>query len=329
MAMPTKFARIAALCLAAMACGPAPAQTYPDKPVTLVVPYAPGGATDQIARVLGLMLQEKWKQPVVVDNRPGASAVIGASLVMRARSDGYMLLISDSSTFVTVPHMMEQLPFNVQRDFAPITIVARQPAVLTTRKGFPGNSVKDLIDYAKANPGKVTYGSFGIGTWAHVGMEDFSKSAGIKMLHVPYRGGGLVLTDMMAERIDIFFATMGAVTQYKETGKLKVLAAATAKRIPSQPDLPTMAESGAPGFSLSLWFGIVAPSQTPAPVVRKIQKDIADLQHDPAFMEKALKAISLEPGGETPEEFASIMKVESEKWRRVIDDAGLRGSASK
>lgn len=320
--------RAAAALLACAACTAGIAQGFPDRPVTIVVPYPPGGATDQIARAVGQRLEQRWNQRVIIDNRPGASAVIGASAVARAKPDGYTLMISDSSTYVTVPHMMEKLPFNVQRDFAPITIVGRQVAVLTTRKDFPASNTKELIDYARANPGKVTYGSFGTGTWAHVAMEDMSRAAGIKMLHVPFRGGGQVLTEMMAGRIDIFFATGGAVMPYKESGKLKVLAVGTPARTPSLPDVPTMSESGLPGYSFSLWFGMVAPAGTPTAVIDKIQKDIVQLQNDPDYQEHMLKANSLERGGETPAQFASILQSESERWKRVIDEAGLREKAN-
>jgi tripartite-type tricarboxylate transporter receptor subunit TctC len=300
------------------------AQSFPTKPVWLVVPYPPGGATDQIARALAQALSEKWKQPVIIDNRSGASATIGAASVAKAKPDGYTLLISDSSVFVMVPHLLEQVPFDVRKDFTPVTIVARQAAVLATRKSFPASNTRELIEYIRANPGKVTYGSFGTGTWAHISMEELSRLANLQMLHVPFRGGAQALTEMMAERIDLYFATMGAVAQYKEAGKLKVLSTATPKRLPSQPDLPTMAEDGLPGYSLSVWFGLAAPAHTPIAIVDKIQKDIAELNADPAFQEKVLKTFSLEPGGETREEFARILRTEYERWGRVVNDAHLK-----
>ncbi|MBV7482765.1 tripartite tricarboxylate transporter substrate binding protein [Bordetella sp. BOR01] len=320
------LSRIAALALAAVVGSASAAQDYPNHPVTLVVPYLPGGATDQVARALSQALTDKWKQPVVIVNRPGASGIIGSSEVIRAKPDGYTLLLSDNSTFVTVPHMLATVPFNVQRDFTPVTIVARQAAVLTVRNGFPAANVKELIEYARAHPGAVTFGSFGNGTWAHVAMEEMSRLANIEMLHVPFRGGAQVLTEMMAGRVDIFFATMGAVAPYSESGKLKVLATATADRLPSQPGLPTMSEDGLPGYSLSLWFGLVAPAQTPPAIVDRIRKDIAELNTDPAF-QKALERLSLERGGETPQEFAKMLNEESERWRRVIEERGLKEQA--
>jgi tripartite-type tricarboxylate transporter receptor subunit TctC len=314
----------AAFLLGAGLSGASLAQSFPNRPVTLLVPYPAGGATDQIARALGQALSEKWKQPVIIDNRSGASATIGAAAVVKAKPDGYTLLISDSSVFVMVPHLLEQVPFDVLKDFTPITIVARQAPVLTTRKGLPVNNTRELVAYIKANPGKVTYGSFGTGTWAHIAMEELSRTANLQMVHVPFRGGAQVLTEMMAERIDIFFATMGAVTQYKETGKLKVLATATSKRLPSQPDMPTMSEDGLPGYALSVWFGLAAPAGTPAAIADKIQKDIAELNAEPAFQDKVLKSFSLEAGGESREEFARILRTEYERWGRVVTDAKLK-----
>jgi tripartite-type tricarboxylate transporter receptor subunit TctC len=302
------------------------AQNFPDKPVKLVVPYQPGGATDAIARALGKHLSDKWKQPVIIDNRPGASGVLGASAVVNAEPDGHTLLICDSSVFVVVPHLMASMSYDPKKDLAPVTIIARQPPVLTTRKGLPVSNTKELLAYIKANPGKVNYGSFGVGTWAHVAMEELNRIAGLETVHVPFRGGGQVLTEMLAERIDVFFATMGAVTQYKESGALKILATATEKRIPSQPDLPTMAEDGLPGYSLSVWFAVEAPAKTPTPILDKIQKDIADLQNDPEFRKTVLEAQALQPGGETREQFAKILDSEFERWGKVVDQMGMRRS---
>jgi tripartite-type tricarboxylate transporter receptor subunit TctC len=312
------------LLLALTGANPGLAQTFPDKPVKLVVPYQPGGATDTIARALGQQLSEKWKQPVIIVNRPGASATLGANYVAKSEPDGYTLLICDSSVYVVVPHLLA-LPYDPHKDLAPITIVARQPPVLTTRTSLPVLNTKELLNYIRAHPGEVTYGSFGVGTWAHVAMEEVSKIANLKMLHVPYRGGAEVLTDMLAGRVDIFFATMGAVRQYKEAGTLKVLATATANRLSSQPDLPTMSEDGLPGYSLSVWFGLVAPANTPPVILDKIRQDIADLNTDPNFREKVLGPLALEPGGETRQEFSRTLNDEFDRWGSVIKQIGISG----
>jgi tripartite-type tricarboxylate transporter receptor subunit TctC len=303
--------------------GSAFAQTFPDKPVKLVVPYQPGGATDTVARVLAQQLSEKWKQPVIILNRPGASASLGAAFVAKSDPDGYTLLICDSSIYVVVPHLLTNFPYDPHKDLAPITIVARQPPVLTTRKSLPVSNTKELLAYIKAHPGELTYGSFGVGTWAHVAMEEVSKIENLKMLHVPFRGGAEVLNEMLAERVDVFFATMGAVKQYKELGSLKVLATATAKRLSSEPDLPTMSESGVPGYSLSVWFGLAAPSGTSAAILDKIQQDVAQLNADPQFRDKVLGTLALEPGGETRQEFSNILNDEFDRWGKVIKQTGI------
>ena len=314
------------LFIALTGAAPGFAQTFPDKTVRLVVPYQPGGATDTIARVFAQGLSAKWKQPVIIINRPGASATVGANYVAKSEPDGYTLLICDSSVYVVVPHLLVHFPYDPHKDLAPITIVARQAPVLTTRESLPVSNTKELLSYIKAHPGEVTYGSFGVGTWAHVAMEEVSKIANLKMLHVPYRGGAEVLNDMLAGRVDIFFATMGAVRQYKAAGTLKVLATATAKRLSSQPDLPTMSEDGLPGYSLSVWFGLAAPANTPPAVLDKIQQDVANLNADPEFRAKALGPLALERGGETRQDFSRILNEEFDRWGTVVNQIGLSKS---
>lgn len=314
-----------AFAVAAIGCiSAAAAEDFPNKPVQIVVPYQPGGATDTVARAVAQQLSEKWGQPVIILNRPGASGAIGANLVAKSAPDGYTLLLCDSSIYVVVPHLLENFPYDPHKDIAPVTIVARQAPVLTTRRSLPVSNTRGLIAYIKANPGKVTYGSFGIGTWAHVAMEEVARIAGLHMLHVPYRGGAEVLNDLLAERIDIFFATMGAVAQHKAAGTLKVLATATAQRLPSQPDLPTMSEDGLPGYSLSVWFGLTAPANAPSDIVNKIQHDVAELNADPAFRDKVLAPLALQPGGETPSQFATILDDEFERWGKVIKEANIQ-----
>jgi tripartite-type tricarboxylate transporter receptor subunit TctC len=268
-------------------------------------------------------LSEKWKQPVIILNRPGASASLGASFVAKSDPDGYTLLICDSAVYVVAPHLLATLPYDPHKNLAPITIVARQPPVLTTRKWLPVSNTKELRAYIKAHPGELIYGSFGVGAWAHVAMEEASKIGNLKMLHVPFRGGAEVLNEMLAERVDIFFATMGAVKHYKDAGSLKVLATATAKRLPSQPNLPTMSEDGLPGYSLSVWFGLAAPAGTSPAILDKIQLGIAQMSIDPKFQEKLLGPLALEPGGETRQEFSQILNEECDRWGKVIRQTGI------
>jgi tripartite-type tricarboxylate transporter receptor subunit TctC len=276
-----------------------------------------------VARSIAERLSQKWGQPVIVQNMPGASGLIGATAVIRSAPDGYTLLLADSSSFVILPHLRATLPFDPRTDFVPITIVARQAAVLAARKAFPPNNVPELIAYAKANPGKVTFGSFGVGTWSHVKMEEFANAAGVKMLHVPYRGATQVVTDMLADRVDMFLGAIGLFEAHEAAGSIKILAAATPQRLPFRPDLPTIAESGLPGYSVSVWFGLVGPAGMPAAIASKIQKDVAAVIADPDYQQKYLMPLRLQGDGEAPPQFKATVAAEFDSWRRVIKDNGI------
>lgn len=302
---------------------PACAQKFPEHPVRIIVGFTPGGPADSVARSIAERLTQKWGQPVIVQNMPGASGVIGANAVIRSAADGYTLLLADSSSFVILPHLRATLPFDPRTDFVPITIVARQAAVLAARKAFPPNNIPELIAYAKANPGKVTFGSFGVGTWSHVKMEEFAKTAGVKMLHVPYRGAAQVVTDMLADRIDLFLGAIGLFEAHEAAGRIKILATGAQARLPFRPEIPTIAESGLPGYSVSVWFGLVGPAGMPEAITNKIQQDITAVLADPVYQQKYLGPLRLQGSGESPAQFKVIVATEFESWRRVIKDLGI------
>jgi tripartite-type tricarboxylate transporter receptor subunit TctC len=302
---------------------PAAAEGYPERLVRVIVGYTPGGPADSIARSIAERLSKKWGQSVIVENMPGASGALGANSVLRSAPDGYTLLLTDTASFVILPHLRAKLPFDPRTDFVPITMVARQAAVLAARKGFPPNSIAELITYAKANPGKVTFGSFGMGTYAHVKMEELAKDANITMLHVPYRGAAQVVTDMLGDRIDLFLGAIGLFEAHEAAGALKILATGTEKRLAYRPDLPTIAESGVPGYSVSVWFGLVGPAGMPPAIADKIQQDVAAVLDDPDYKEKYLAPQRLQGGGETTAQFKAIIATEFERWRLVIKDLGI------
>jgi tripartite-type tricarboxylate transporter receptor subunit TctC len=302
---------------------PAAAEGYPERLVRIIVGYTPGGPADSIARSIAERLSKKWGQSVIVENMPGASGALGANSVLRSAPDGYTLLLTDTASFVILPHLRAKLQFDPRTDFVPITIVARQAAVLAARKGFPPNSIAELITYAKANPGKVTFGSFGMGTYAHVKMEELAKDANIRMLHVPYRGAAQVVTDMLGDRIDLFLGAIGLFEAHEAAGAIKILATGTEKRLAYRPDLPTIAESGVPGYSVSVWFGLVAAAGMPPATADKIQQDVAAVLDDPDYKEKYLAPQRLQGSGETSAQFKAIIATEFESWRLVIKDLGI------
>lgn len=312
--------------LSAMICVPrsALAQKFPDRVVRIVVGFTPGGPADSLARSIANGLTKKWGQRVIVENKPGASGIVGAMTVKQAAPDGYTLLLADSSSYVILPHLRRNLPFDPRVDFTPITIVARQAPVLAAREKFPADTVPELITYAKKNPGKVTFGTFGVGTWSHVKMEEFSRLAHIQMLHVPFRGAAPVIDAMLGNRIDLFLGAYGLFETYERAGKIKILATATPKRLPFRPDIPTIAEAGFPGYSVSVWFGIVGPRGMAPSISEKIQRDIASVLADPSYQRKYLDPQRLEAGGEPPSVFKSIIESDYERWGETINKIGLK-----
>ena len=302
----------------------AAAQTYPDRTVRVIVPYTAGGGTDTVGRAVSQRLAEKWGQPVVVENRPGAGTTIGADAVAKAAPDGYTLLFSDSSSFVINPHMYDKLPFDPLKDLEPIALAVRLAPVLAAAANAPGKTVPELVAHAKANPGKLTYATPGLGSYPHVAMEYFKHLAGVDILHVPYRGSTPALTDLIAGRLTMYMVTYSVFDALEKEGKVKIVAAATEERLPNRPDLPTIGES-VKGYSINVWFGYAAPAGTPAPILDKIHRDVAEILQQPAFIDSFIKPQAYIAGNLSRPAFAALIKTEHAKWAELVKISGAKG----
>ena len=295
---------------------------FPAKPVTIIVPFPPGGTTDVLARTIGQKLSEVWKQPVVIDNRAGAGATIGATAVAKANPDGYTLLMG-AVHHTIASSVYASLPYDFQKDLAPVTTVAMVPNVLAINPGVPAKNVKELAAYGKANPGKLSYGSNGQGTLQHLIGEQFSALEGVDMLHVPYKGSGPLTTDLVAGQVTMSFDTITPVLGNIKAGKLRALAVTTARRSPALPDVPTLAESGLTGFDQGTWFGILAPAATPKNVVAQINKDIVAVLNS-AEVKARFAEVGAEPIGDTPEQMALRVKNDTTRFATVVKQAKVR-----
>jgi tripartite-type tricarboxylate transporter receptor subunit TctC len=308
---------LAALLLAVAA--PLAAQPFPARAVKIVVPTSPGGATDAFARALATRLSTSWGEAVVVENRAGANQILGADFVSKSAPDGYTLLVSDASSFVINPHLYSKLPYDGVNGFTPITVLVRFPWVVALNAAVPATSFQQLVALAKAEPGKLSYGSFGLGSSAHISVDYLKNLLGIDIVHVPYKGAGPAVTDLLAGRIQMMMVTPLLVEPHARAGKLRLVAAATAQRIPGLPDLPTIAESGAPGYEAGTWFALVGPPAMPRDVVTKIYADTAKVLADAGFREQYVTRQWFEAVGNTPEEFSAYLKSEYARWGRLIE----------
>jgi len=296
----------------------ASAQAFPSRPVKIVVPTSPGGATDAFSRALAPRLSEIWGQPVLVENRPGANQIMGADHVSKSAPDGTTLLVSDASSFVINPHLYKKLPYDGVNGFTPITVLVRFPWVIAVHASVPAKTFQELVAYAKTNPGKLSYGSFGLGSSAHISVDYLKNLLGIDILHVPYKGGGPAVTDLLSDQIQMMMVTPLLVEPHARAGRLKLVAAATAQRIPALPDLPTVAESGVPGYEAGTWFALVGPAGVPREIVAKIYADTAKILGNAAFREQYVSKQWFEVVGNTPEQFAEYLKSEYARWDRLI-----------
>ncbi len=298
------------------------AQPYPSRPIKIVVPYAAGGAVDIVARTIGQPLSEALKQPVIVDNRPGASANIGMELVAKAAPDGYTLLMA-SNGIATNMALFPQLAFDGRRDFAPVARIGYAPLVIVVPATSPVKSLKELIAMAKAEPGKLTYASAGNGSSGHLAGEFLKSTAKIDVLHVPYKGGAPAITDLLGERISFMPINPVEVIAHIRAGRLRALAVASDKRFPLLPDVPTAAEAGLPGYEASVWWGLVAPAKTPPEVVRQLNAETNKSLADAAMANKLAElGVVVTPG--TPDQFAAFIKSQTELWSGVIKAAGIQ-----
>ena len=297
------------------------AQAYPTKPVTIIVPFAAGGTTDILARIIGQALTAELGQSVVVDNRAGAGGNIGGQAAAKATPDGHTLFMGTVGTHAINASLYKKMPFDPVKDFAPLTRVANVPNLLVANPAQPYKSVKDLIAYAKANPGKVNFGSSGNGSSIHLSGELFKSLAKVDMQHVPYKGSAPAVTDLLGNQIGIMFDNMPSAIPHVRSGKLVPLAVTTAKRSPELPNVPTIAEAGVPGYEATSWFGMFAPAGTPAPVLAKLNAAIVKVLGQPD-VKKKINEQGAEVYSETPEQFAAFIQVESVKWGKVVKESG-------
>jgi tripartite-type tricarboxylate transporter receptor subunit TctC len=300
----------------------AQAQSYPDRPIKIIVPYAAGGAVDIVARSVGQPLGEALKQPVIVDNRPGASANIGMDLAARAAPDGYTLLMA-SNGIATNMALFTNLAFDGRRDFVAVARIGYAPLVIVVPASSPAKSLKDLLAMAKAEPGKLTYASAGNGSSGHLAGELLKSMAKIDVLHVPYKGGAPAITDLLGERISFMPINPVEVIAHIRSGRLRAVAVASDKRFPLLPDLPTVAEAGLPGYEASVWWGLVAPAKTPAAIVRQLNAETNKALANPAIARR-LSELGVVITAGTPEEFGAFIKSQTELWSDVIKSAGIK-----
>ena len=295
------------------------AQSWPTKPITLVVPFPPGGSSDALARAITTPLSQSLGQPVIVESKPGAGATVGADYVAKAKPDGYTLLMGAVHHTIATS-VYKKLPYDFEKNFAPISTVAMVPNVLVVNAKSPATDVKSLVALAKASPGKLSYGSNGNGTVQHLIGTQFSSQAGVELLHVPYKGSAPLTTDLLGGQVDMSFDTLTPLVQHIKGGKLRALAVTTAKRSTTLPDVPTLAEAGIKDFNQGTWFGILAPAATPKEVVTKLNTEIVKIIQSPEF-KKRMEEIGAEPVGDTPAQMAAQIKDDTTKYSKLVKEA--------
>jgi tripartite-type tricarboxylate transporter receptor subunit TctC len=313
-----------AAAMAAAAATGARAQTFPTKPVSIIVTSAPGGAADATARVLALHLGKAWNQQVIVENKPGGNTQIAAEYVAKAAPDGHTLLLGPDVTFTVNPHLYRKLSYDPVKDFEPITGLTVLHQALVTHPSIAASSVADLLALAKAKPGALNYGTFGLGSAGHLNMEALQAQAGIKLTAVHYRGAAPAMTDVIAGHIQLMFVSFGSALQSWKAGQLKMLAIGSPKRLSDHPDLPTVAEGGLPGFEAKSWFGLFATGGTPQPIVTKINADVRAIVDSPEFATTFLSKQMMQSITSTPEAYAELIRTDSRAWAKVIAAANLK-----
>ena len=310
----------AALALAAPAL--AFAQSYPSKPIRIVVPYPPGGFNDTLGRTLAAKFQEAWGQPAIVENKPGANTLIGTEHVAKAAPDGYTLLVV-AFPFAVTPSLIRNMPYDTVKDFAPVILAASSPNLLVVNPQVPINSVSELIAAAKAKPGGLSYASTGNGSSNHISMELFKSLAGVQIVHIPYKGSAPAVTDLLGGQVQVMFDNVPNVLGHVKAGKLRALGTSGAKRTALAPEVPTVAEAGVPGYEVTVWFGLVAPAGTPREIVQKLNAEVLRILAMPDVRER-FQAQGVEAVGSTPEQFGEHIRAQMAKWAKVVQDAGVK-----
>jgi tripartite-type tricarboxylate transporter receptor subunit TctC len=301
----------------------AAAQTYPSRPIQIVVPYAPGGVVDFVGRTLGQRVSQQVGQPVVMDNRPGAGGIIGIEYTARSAPDGYTLVVMDPAIVIN-PSLQEKVPYDVLKDLQSVSVIGSSPLVLVVNPAVPAGSMRQLVDYAKANPGKLNFVSAGIGTTPHMAGEMLKLRTGASMQHVPYKGSGPAMADLVGGQVQMGFSSITAALPFMRDGKLRGLATTGVKRSGALPDLPTVIEAGYPGFEVDLWLGVFAPANLPAPVLARLNAEVRSALQDSA-VRAAFAKVGVEPRGTGVEEGAAFVRDEFQKWANVVRDGKLRG----
>ena len=314
------FRLLGALLLCA---GAAQAQSYPSKPIRLVVPFAPGGSSSLVARIMAAEMEKGLGRQIVIENKGGGGGNIAMQDVARSEADGYTLIIGHVGSLAVNPYMYERLPYDVDRDFAAVSLLAVVPAIYVVHADVPAKNLREFVALAKAKPGQLYYGSAGNGSAGHLAMEYLKQAAGIELQHVPYKGTGPNVTDLVAGRTQAASAGTPPLLPHAKSGKLRVIAVGTARRLQSIPEVPTVAEQGYPGFETSQWYGVNAPAQTPEPVVRRLAEEAARAAKSPLVQER-FKPDDAEAVGSTPAEYAAFIKKEQERWSKVVRTAKIK-----
>jgi tripartite-type tricarboxylate transporter receptor subunit TctC len=299
------------------------ADTYPVKPVRFVITFPPGGPTDTIVRLIGQRLTDAWGHPMILDNRGGAGGIVGTEIVARAAPDGYTFLVGTAGGMTINPALRPKLPYDPFRDFAPVGMLVNNPQILVAHPGVPARSLKELVALAKAKPGQLNFASAGTGTATHLGLELLKLTAGFEAVHVPYKGGAPAVTDLIGGQVHLLWVSIPSVLPHVKAGRLRALAVSTAKRSVSAPEVPTVVESGYPGFEYSNWNALFAPAKTPAAIVTKVNAAIVKILGEAEIAQK-LSSQGADPAPGSPEDLARYMRTDFERWRKVIRNAGIK-----
>jgi tripartite-type tricarboxylate transporter receptor subunit TctC len=307
----------------ALGCTLAHAQGYPSKPVRMLVPFAAGGTTDVLARLVGQKLSERLGQQFVIENRPGANGNLGTEIVAKSAPDGYTIALIFDGTIAINPAVYRKLPFDPQKDLVPIGNVAQVPLIVVVHPAVPGKNLAEFIAYARANPGRLNYSSAGPGSTGHLTGELLKARAGIDIVHISYKGGGQAVQDLLGGQIQMLLTGLPTVEGHLKGGKLRALAFTSERRVPGAPDVPTLSESGYPGLVVASWYGLFAPAATPQEIVRRLNAELNRILQA-ADVRERLTALGVEPTGGTPEQFAETIRVDTLRWAKVVNDAGIR-----